>query len=375
MLILFVRAIILYIIVYVIIRLTGKRQVSELQPYDLVITLLIADLASEPAADMRIPLMYGIVPILALFLMQQLFSFLSLKSDRMRGFICGHPLIVISGGTVQEEVLRASRYTLNDLLEQLHEKDIFDIGQVQYAVLETNGELSVILKGQYQQPTYQDFNLTPPQADPPAILVLDGKLNEKALKRIKHSPDWLLSQLNKTGRRSFNEILLASLNNEGSMYIQDKKKYGGQSRTLKMGVNVFMNKNKVRSHALKSYIAVLITVLFLTFLFIYPRYFLKKMTGELIRTSKETIDLVQNEEWEKAVSNAQSMVKRFEESRDPLKLFINHEDIDELEEAVKSCLQLAKAEDSGQFLVELVFIISQSSYLESIETLTLFNLF
>ena len=99
------------------------------------------------------------------------------------------------------------------------------------------------------------------------------------------------------------------------------------------------------------------------------------MTGELIRTSKETIDLVQNEEWEKAVSNAQSMVKRFEESRDPLKLFINHEDIDELEEAVKSCLQLAKAEDSGQFLVELVFIISQSSYLESIETLTLFNLF
>ncbi len=235
MLILFVRAIILYIIVYVIIRLTGKRQVSELQPYDLVITLLIADLASEPAADMRIPLMYGIVPILALFLMQQLFSFLSLKSDRMRGFICGHPLIVISGGTVQEEVLRASRYTLNDLLEQLHEKDIFDIGQVQYAVLETNGELSVILKGQYQQPTYQDFNLTPPQADPPAILVLDGKLNEKALKRIKHSPDWLLSQLNKTGRRSFNEILLASLNNEGSMYIQDKKKYGGQSRTLKMG--------------------------------------------------------------------------------------------------------------------------------------------
>ncbi len=138
---------------------------------------------------------------------------------------------------------------------------------------------------------------------------------------------------------------------------------------------MFMNKNKVRSHALKSYIAVLITVLFLTFLFIYPRYFLKKMTGELIRTSRETIDLVQNEEWEKAVSNAQSMVKRFEESRDPLKLFINHEDIDELEEAVKSCLQLAKAEDSGQFLVELVFIISQSSYLESIETLTLFNLF
>lgn len=136
-----------------------------------------------------------------------------------------------------------------------------------------------------------------------------------------------------------------------------------------------MSKNKVRSHALKSYVAVLITVLFLTFTFIYPRYYLTKMTAELISISKETIGLVQNEEWERAVVNSESMVRRFEEARDPLKLFINHEDIDELEEALKSCLQLAKAEDSGQFLVELVFIISQSSYLESIETLTLFNLF
>lgn len=119
MLILFIRAIILYLLVFMVIRLTGKRQISDLQPFDLIITLLVADLASVPASDTSIPLLYGIVPILALFLIQQTMALCSLKFEGFRYAVCGRPLLMVSKGVVQEQSLKAARYTLNDLMEQL----------------------------------------------------------------------------------------------------------------------------------------------------------------------------------------------------------------------------------------------------------------
>ena len=181
MLILFVRVIVLYLLVFFVIRLTGKRQISELQPFDLVVTLLIADLASEPASNTGVPLIYGIVPILALFLLQQCISYLSLKSEGVRKLVCGQSVVLVSRGVVQEVALRGSRYTLSDLMEQLRSKDVFELADVEYAILETNGELSVLLKGEKQTPTYEVLHLAPPKARPPFMLVQDGEIHHEAL--------------------------------------------------------------------------------------------------------------------------------------------------------------------------------------------------
>lgn len=182
MLVLFCRVIILYFLVFFVIRLTGKRQISELQPFDLCITLLIADMASVPATNTGVPLLYGIVPIVTLFLVQQLISFLSLKSESIRKAVCGQPLLLISRGVVQEKALKSARYTITDLTEQLRVKDVFTLSNVEYAILETNGELSVLLKGPMQQPTYRDFAMPSPDAAPALMLIQDGAMHPDTLR-------------------------------------------------------------------------------------------------------------------------------------------------------------------------------------------------
>ena len=233
MLILFLRGVIIYCLVFVVIRLSGKRQVSDLQPFDLVITLLIADLASNPVSDTSVPLTYGVVPILALFLVQQLVAFLSLKSERMRAMVCGKPLVLISQGVVQEAVLQDARYTLNDLLEQLRDKDVFDLSQVAYAILETNGSLSVLKKGQTAPPSRKELGVKSPKSAPAKILVLDGKVHMRALEQAGHSVDWLELQIARLGMKRPEELLYLCLSPEGKITAQAKSRFGGQSNTLK----------------------------------------------------------------------------------------------------------------------------------------------
>ncbi len=233
MLVLFMRVLILYLLVFFVLRITGKRQLGELQPFDLVMTLLIADLAAVPASNTGVPLIYGIVPILALFLLQQLVSFLSLKSEGVRKLVCGQSVLLISHGIVQEEALRASRFTLNDLMEQLHGRDVFNISDVAFAILETNGDVSVLVKGARQQPDYTAFCLTPPEAVPPYMLVLDGKLQPEELKKAGRNEAWLHKKLAATGCRQTGDAFFAMLESDGTLRVQTKAKRGGRAYDVK----------------------------------------------------------------------------------------------------------------------------------------------
>ena len=118
MLTLFIRTLLVYIFMFVVLRLMGKRQLSDMQPFDLAITLLIANLAALPMSDPAIPLLYGVVPIIAMFALHRLISFMSLKSEKLRKLVCGSPLVMISGGVVREDAMRAANYSLFDLAEQ-----------------------------------------------------------------------------------------------------------------------------------------------------------------------------------------------------------------------------------------------------------------
>lgn len=215
MLVLFLRAVLLYIFILFIIRLTGKRQVSDLQPFDLLITLTIADLASCAIADTDIPLLYSIVPILALFLVQQCIAKFCLKNSGFRRAVCGTPVILVREGRLEERAMSQSNYTVNDLTDQLRSQGIFDIGSVYYAILETNGSMSIMPIDNGEQPSKELSHM----------LILDGKICRDAAKALSMDRNEIASYLN---GYSISDVLYMQLAPTGKIRIQLKWRKGAK---------------------------------------------------------------------------------------------------------------------------------------------------
>ena len=224
MLILTVRAAILYLLVVIIIRIMGKHQIGQLQPYELVVTILISELAAVPMQDTDIPLINGIIPILTLLFIQITLSFLSLKSEAARRIICGGPSVLIENGRIVEQELSRLRYNLNDLLEQLRLKDFPNISDVEYAILETSGKLSVIPKSQKRPVNPEDLQIDTPYEGLPITLVIDGILKKDNLAKVNLTEPWLVNELHKFGLTSWKQVFLATLDTSGRLFIQPKSK-------------------------------------------------------------------------------------------------------------------------------------------------------
>lgn len=227
MLTLFLRTIIVYTAVAAVLRLMGKRQISDMQPFDLVATLLIADAASSPLSDASIPLLNGVIPVLALFILHQAASFLSLRSRWIRRLVCGSPVIVISDGMILEEAMKASNLTLCDLTEQLRTKDVFSITEVAYGILETNGSLSVLKK---------TSGGTPSQ-----LLVSDGKLEREELENAGIDEASLRNRLKKIGVKP-EDCLYASLESDGLLAVQTKQSMKKRPKTAREKNNAKQSK-------------------------------------------------------------------------------------------------------------------------------------
>lgn len=237
---LFLRAVLLYIFVFVILRLTGKRQVADLQPFDLLITLLIADLASCAIANTSIPLVYSIVPILALYLVQQGLTYICLKSARLRRVVCGSPVILIADGVVSENAMKKTNYTVIDLLDQLRSKDVFDLETVAFAILETNGTMSVLQKGPFQNPSLKDLGLPPDQAALSYMLILDGKLCRDAMQTLQIEENWIAAKLSETGVERISDVFYFYLSSEGRVLMQLKESRGAKVFTLNTGKKTYV---------------------------------------------------------------------------------------------------------------------------------------
>jgi uncharacterized membrane protein YcaP (DUF421 family) len=222
LLILPVRAGILYLLVVLIVRIMGKHQIGQLQPYELVITILISELAAVPMQDTDIPLINGIIPILTLLFIQITLSFISLKSETARWIICGGPSILIENGKIIQKELTRLRYNINDLLEQLRLKDFPNISDVEFAILETSGKLSVIPKSQKRPVNTEDLQIKTSYEGLPMTLIIDGILKRENLKAAKLDEKWLLTELGKFGLHSWKQVLLASLDTSGRLFIQPK---------------------------------------------------------------------------------------------------------------------------------------------------------
>jgi len=221
MLILFLRTILLYIFVLTIMRLMGKREIGQLQPFELAIILIISDLASIPMQNIGAPILDGLIPIFTITILQVFLSFLTIKSEKFSQFISGTPTILVENGKLLEKNMRDQKYSISELLEQLRMKDVVNISDVEYAILETNGQVSVVSKSQKRPVTPEDLKIDTKYEGIPTDLVFDGRVLTSNLKKINLDRKWLEEELKKFGL-TIEETFYANINKTGDLYYQRK---------------------------------------------------------------------------------------------------------------------------------------------------------
>ena len=230
--IILIRSIILYVLVIFAVRLMGKRQLGELQPSELVITILVSNIATLPLEDTDIPLIVGVTPILALVCFEVVVSWLNLRFPCIRKLISGSPKIIISNGIVDRQVMRELRFSTDDLMMALRGNDIFDVSQVQFAIVETTGSMSVMKKQDSDTPERSDFGLQAENSDPPQVVVSDGRVISVSLKSLGLAEDFAVRTARKFGLE-VKDVFIMTADSSGKVYIA--KSSGGKPLSGKVG--------------------------------------------------------------------------------------------------------------------------------------------
>ncbi|MBO5179573.1 MAG: DUF421 domain-containing protein [Clostridia bacterium] len=218
----FIRTLIIYVFVLIALRLMGKREIGQLQPYELVVTIMIADLASVPMQDVSIPILQGIIPILALVVGQIVISFLNLKSGIMRRLICGKPTIMIEKGKIVEKSLKDQKYTINGLLTQLRVAGYSNLKNIDYAILETSGAISVIPKEKSMPVTKEDMKLEGKYSGFPRAYVIDGSYIHENMKAGNFSEKTIDEILEKE-KVKLEDVFLLVIDESDEIFLQKKE--------------------------------------------------------------------------------------------------------------------------------------------------------
>ncbi len=218
----FIRAFIIYIFVIIAVRIMGKRQVGELKPHELVITILLSAVAVIPLEENSMPLANCLVPILLFISMEIITSVVSMKSLWFRNLLQGKPIFIIRKGKLDQNKLKQMRFTIDDIVDALRQKDIFDLSEVEDAVIETNGSLSVLPKAEYKPLTPNDVNISVTEKGTPITIVMDGKpiseyFNEL---KIKNSEIELILQ---TVNTDVSKIMLLTIDDNGNTFLINKE--------------------------------------------------------------------------------------------------------------------------------------------------------
>jgi len=222
MLIILVRTLLLYILVILALRIMGKRQIGQLQPSELVVAMMLSELASIPVESVDVPIMLGVIPISVLIIAETVFSFLTLKSRRVRKILSGSPAVLIEKGFVSETEMRRLRFNIDDLMEELRTAGYANITDVEYAIIESNGSLSVIPKSNKRPLTAADVNVSIEYEGLPFLLITDGVVNQKALQTSGHDISWLLMKLNDFKIYDVADVFIATIDSSGEFFVQKK---------------------------------------------------------------------------------------------------------------------------------------------------------
>ena len=222
MLTIFLRSVILYAASLLAMRAMGKRQVGQLQPFELVVVIMIAELAATPMGGVGVPILYGLLPMVALVVCHGVLTALCMKSERVRGWLCGQPTVLVRNGVICEKQMRKCAVDLNDLLEAMRAGGLLDPLTIGTAVLEPSGNISVFPKADSRPLTPADLGRTPVREGLPLPLILDGAVQAENLRRGQLSMSWLMGQLHAMGFETAQEVLLLCLNTQGMLLAQGK---------------------------------------------------------------------------------------------------------------------------------------------------------
>lgn len=218
-----IRTILLYIVIILAIRIMGKRQIGELQTSELVVTLLISDIAAIPMQNTEQSLLSGIVPILILIVCEIIISFLMLKRASFRRIICGKPIVIISDGKINQSEMHRLRMSTEDLSEELRQQGVFNIEDVGFAIVETNGKLSVLKKPEKDIPTAEELGIKTNDKGLEVVVISDGEISKYSLKICGLNRDWLFDILKKENTE-LNDVFLMIANRQGEYKIIEKER-------------------------------------------------------------------------------------------------------------------------------------------------------
>jgi uncharacterized membrane protein YcaP (DUF421 family) len=218
-----IRTLILYIALVASMRVMGKRQLGQLEPAELVIAVLISDLAAHPLQDIGTPLLYGLIPVITLLCCEVLISAGIIKSLKLRTFVCGKPSIIIDNGRIVQAEMKKNRFTLDELTEDLRKKSILDIATVKYAILETDGSLSTLMFPAEAPVTPKQMNINADDNGYPIIVINDGRVLEKNLNKIGYNMKWLTAQLKNRKISEAKDVYLMSVDSAGKIYFAIKE--------------------------------------------------------------------------------------------------------------------------------------------------------
>lgn len=220
MAIVLIRAVVLYIVITFSLRLMGKRQLGELQPSELVVTILISNIAAIPVEDSSMPMIMGIVPILTLVSLDVIVSSVMLKSSKFRKLMIGSPRIIVSEGRVLQKEMKKLRYTVDDLTAAMREQQIFDLGEVQYAIVETTGKINFLQKKDYQNASKKDVDKGGSTENPQSIIIRDGIPDYEQLDILGLGRGWLNETLRENGATIKGVFLMTADKNGQSTVIK-----------------------------------------------------------------------------------------------------------------------------------------------------------
>lgn len=223
MLISIIRTIVLYAFVIFAIRIMGKRQISDMQPSELVATLIISNIASLPMQNTSQPFFSGVIPVVILVALEIITSAFMLKNSKFRRLVCGNPIVVIRDGVILQNQMRRLRLSNEDLFTQLRQQDVFNIENIQYCIVETNGSISVLKKPEKRQPAAEDFKINIQDKKIEAVVINDGEILDNSLDLCQKDEDYIYSILKKE-KKKVSDIFIMTLDGVGNYNIILKEK-------------------------------------------------------------------------------------------------------------------------------------------------------
>ena len=218
-----IRTLIIYVVMVVSMRIMGKRQLGELEPAELVVAVLVSDLAATPLQELGTPLSYGLVPVFTLLFCEVIISAAVLKFRGVRKIVSGSPGVIIENGKLNRAVMKKNRYTIDEMMEHLRKSGIVDISTVKFAILETDGTLSTILYDKDAPATPKQLGITPQESEIPLVLISDGEIVRTSVNKLGYDERFLEKRLRERGYSNVSEVFLMTADRDGEIYIAPMK--------------------------------------------------------------------------------------------------------------------------------------------------------